>query len=122
MAEQTLMAEDIINARKEAEKEKREIMEATLDSVLETWRKEARTTGRTNWFIAADDPKWAETFKLSKYPRPMMAEYMMLLKARGFKVEEKYVPEQEKGFWIFKKVVREAHWEFRVTASEKEKK
>lgn len=123
MAEQTLKAGDIIEARKESERQKKEFMEETLNSVLEGWKKEAQRTGRMSWVIEEDDPKWLDAFKInqSQYPGIYIGGYMKELRDRGFEVEEKYVESQEEGFWIFKKVVREAHWKFKVTAREEEK-
>ena len=121
MAEQNMKAYDIIEASNEAERRKKEFIEETLNSVLDGWKKEAQKTGQRSWVIEEDDPKWLDAFKIkqSQYPGINIGRYMMELEARGFKVESIPVHSEEKGFWIFKKTIRESHYKFKVTAQEK---
>lgn len=126
MAEQKLMASDImdaINENKEDKKRRRDVfIDETLNSFLEIWKEKAESGVGARWIFNSNDPMCIQILRLNegKSMGINLLSYEKPLKARGFETKYSFHPAIKKGFWIFEKTVEEEYTQLIVSAYPKE--
>lgn len=111
MEERSITAQDILREIEEYKKRKESFIKETLSAVLNSWKEEANTKGRTAWTLDATKQDTIELFKLNQteFSYVFLEHYIDRLQELGFSIEKICVPATKTGWWIFSKTLTEAH-------------